>query len=1347
MAFIASDSTITSLSLKSGMSGYDLDGLTLGGIAFPAAIDAESPSHATALYCTGFVSSVTLGGAGAGDFVIAGTNPVSLLSNKTFTISKGGLQGDLATGGAAGAMTIGGTFASTMNINGGVASLTITGGDFAGSLNASGAVGAISVTSVKTASATTGGNVTSGAAIHVTGADPKSGLSVKAMSATGQISGLDLNLSGGLGPVTAGSWTGGTAQAASAGAITLSGDFGTHLTLDGGLKSLAVKGGDFTGSLTAAGSVGAISVASAKVSSTTVGGNVTDTAAINIAGADASTNVALKSLSATGAITDLGLTLDTGSLGSLIAGGAISGMDMTVSAAGIGAITAGSWTGGTAHAASAGAITLSGDFGTHLTLDGGLKSLTITGGNFTGKLDAAGPVGAVSVSSKKTAGGTTGGDITNAATIDIDGADPKTNVALKSLSATGSITGLGLTLGTGSLGSLIAGGAISGMDITLSAAGIGLITAGSWTGGTAHAASAGAITLSGNFGTQASFSGGVTSLTIKGGDFAGSLTAAGPVGAISAASAKIAGATAGGNVTSSAAIHVTGADPKSGLSVKAMSATGQISGLDLDLTGGLGPVTAGSWTGGTAQAASAGAIILSGDFGAQLALAGPLASLAIKGGDFTGSLTASGAVGPVSVGSVKTAGGTTGGNVTSSAVIHVTGSDTKTGFSVKSLSASGPIAGLNLNLSGGLGSLSAASWTGGSAQANASGAITLSGNFSAPLELTNGLAKMTIKGGDFNGSISAGGEIGAISITSVQTAPGTPLVGGNMNGSASIIVIGENPASHLSLDSLTAAGTLTALNVNLSGALGTLTAGRWNGGTAQAASSGDVTINGDFTGHLVLTGGLASMTVKGGEFAGSIVAGAPVGKITVSSNTVNEMTQGGDLNGATITVNGQDPVTGLSVESLSATGHIATSTLTLSGGLGSLSAGDSLSQDTVHAASLGAVTLTGDFDLDSQFVLTGGLASLSITGGDLDGTISAGGLVGKITVAQLKSLGGAVNSAQITVTGADANTGLSLQSLTAAGDIYSLTLNLSGGLGSLIADNWTGGTAHAASVGDILLSGNYDSQLAMTGGLKSLKINGGDLMGSFSAGGPVGLVSVSSQTVSGKQIGGNITSAAKMTLNGADPKTGLCLSMLSATGDVALDLTTSFGLGSLAMGSVTGAKLTAAYIENVKVYGNIGEAELTLTGHDAMGRSLGTAVIDGWFGYSTLRATADVGSISVGGAISGDVYVGVAPDATGLITSINRFVSHASIGTLTVTGAVKTGIFDSSLIDSNMAAYAFSTISFLGGVEWANGGVPFGTSAHTIANLAYRDASGALVHSKDVSHSISYYDTRILILN
>jgi hypothetical protein len=165
LAFIASDSPVTSIVLKSGIAGYDLNGRTFGGLSFGSDVDGDGELHdTTALYTEGPVSTFQAGRAVSGDVWIGGAN-ASGVALGSFTTKVGGYHGDLYAYGNVGKVVLAGTFGSTMNIFGSLTSLQITKGDFAGDLNVTGNVGSLSIA----ASSGIGGLFRAGSNVHVGG--------------------------------------------------------------------------------------------------------------------------------------------------------------------------------------------------------------------------------------------------------------------------------------------------------------------------------------------------------------------------------------------------------------------------------------------------------------------------------------------------------------------------------------------------------------------------------------------------------------------------------------------------------------------------------------------------------------------------------------------------------------------------------------------------------------------------------------------------------------------------------------------------------------------------------------------------------------------------------------------------------------------------------------------------------------------------------------------------------------------------------------------------------------------------------------------------------------------------
>lgn len=145
LAFIASNAPVKSIQLKSGMTGYDLNGQTLGGLTFAEDIDGDGDTaDATAIYSAGAVGNVTLAGNGTGDIYIGGKDSkgvaLSSFSNKT-----SGHDGDLVAQGDVGMVSLGGDLGSVIHVLGSLSSLQITNGNLLGSLEVDGSAGKLSI--------------------------------------------------------------------------------------------------------------------------------------------------------------------------------------------------------------------------------------------------------------------------------------------------------------------------------------------------------------------------------------------------------------------------------------------------------------------------------------------------------------------------------------------------------------------------------------------------------------------------------------------------------------------------------------------------------------------------------------------------------------------------------------------------------------------------------------------------------------------------------------------------------------------------------------------------------------------------------------------------------------------------------------------------------------------------------------------------------------------------------------------------------------------------------------------------------------------------------------------------
>jgi len=147
LSFIASNAPIKGITLKSGMTGMRLDGMSLGGLTFPTDLDGDGePADLTAIYDTGAVQTVLTARGVSGDVIVKGANS-SGVSLSSFTTTTGGFHGDMIMPGSAGKITLGGALSSEINVGGALSSLSIKGNMNAGShVKVGGTLGTLKVT-------------------------------------------------------------------------------------------------------------------------------------------------------------------------------------------------------------------------------------------------------------------------------------------------------------------------------------------------------------------------------------------------------------------------------------------------------------------------------------------------------------------------------------------------------------------------------------------------------------------------------------------------------------------------------------------------------------------------------------------------------------------------------------------------------------------------------------------------------------------------------------------------------------------------------------------------------------------------------------------------------------------------------------------------------------------------------------------------------------------------------------------------------------------------------------------------------------------------------------------------
>ncbi len=200
LAFIVSDAPVKSVKLKSGVSGYDLNGVAIGGLALPQDIDGDGDTaDLTAFYSAGALGKFSFGKDLVGDVWIGGVDPKKGLAFGAFQSKSGGFHGDFTALGGGGKFALGGNFGSALDVRGSLKAFQLKGGDFAGRLGVSGDLAKLSVTGGKSG----GGTFMAGAEVTVGGLLK----SAKVSACQTDNGGVDFGIyAGQLGKLSLGNW-------------------------------------------------------------------------------------------------------------------------------------------------------------------------------------------------------------------------------------------------------------------------------------------------------------------------------------------------------------------------------------------------------------------------------------------------------------------------------------------------------------------------------------------------------------------------------------------------------------------------------------------------------------------------------------------------------------------------------------------------------------------------------------------------------------------------------------------------------------------------------------------------------------------------------------------------------------------------------------------------------------------------------------------------------------------------------------------------------------------------------------------------------------------------------------
>ncbi|MCK4276083.1 MAG: FG-GAP repeat protein, partial [Phycisphaerae bacterium] len=159
LAFIACDSPIGTVNLRGGIAGYDLNGLTLAGLALPDDIDGDGETDdPTGIYSGGYLRSVLARGDVAGDVVVGGD--LNFLQ-----VIGGDLTGDVVlTGSKIGKVIVkNGDITGDIEADGDIGTVMAIGGDIMGSIvSDSGRISRVLAKGVRTGWSWRGGSIGDG---------------------------------------------------------------------------------------------------------------------------------------------------------------------------------------------------------------------------------------------------------------------------------------------------------------------------------------------------------------------------------------------------------------------------------------------------------------------------------------------------------------------------------------------------------------------------------------------------------------------------------------------------------------------------------------------------------------------------------------------------------------------------------------------------------------------------------------------------------------------------------------------------------------------------------------------------------------------------------------------------------------------------------------------------------------------------------------------------------------------------------------------------------------------------------------------------------------------------------
>ena len=265
-----------------------------------------------------------------------------------------------------------------------------------------------------------------------------------------------------------------------------------------------------------------------------------------------------------------------------------------------------------------------------------------------------------------------------------------------------------------------------------------------------------------------------------------------------------------------------------------------------------------------------------------------------------------------------------------------------------------------------------------------------------------------------------------------------------------------------------------------------------------------------------------------------------------------------------------------------------------------------------------------------EITLAGGAKKVKLgawDGGGLNATY--------VTTLQVKGnrkqgLAAKMQDVDVALTGQDGR-GRSLNSLRVKGPLDGVDLDLAAAAGKLRGAEWADVTVDGTYVRELRSGGAFDDvTVTLSEGVKTIK--GTD----WSGGG------VASPYVSTFRMSGNVSDTT-LNLTGQEGTTGRSSRELRARGNFdEVAVTLAFGCRALKGLNWSGGSFTGAYLGSMRIYENLSDTTITLTGQDSRGYGLKSGRIGGTYSDARMQVSHSVKKLQVGffGA-GGNLAVGV----------------------------------------------------------------------------------------------------------